>query len=135
MKRLLFAFVLLGLESGVAAKVDFFEPTVVPTPVKAEWTTSVAVPLEKGAAVLTLACGEAERTVCVAWLKRHAKEAFGFECEVKTVEASPALKGEAYEVSAEPAEGVVLRAAGLAGVRHAFYTLRQIVIRKRGGLT
>ena len=35
MKNLLIAFALLCFEVGAAGKFDFFEPTVVPTPVKA----------------------------------------------------------------------------------------------------
>ena len=135
MKKLLIAFMLCAFGSDAAEKVNFFEPTVVPTPVKAEWTTSVAVPLEKGSAKVRILCGGKELEASVAWFARHFREAFGFDCSTTASDVGALTKAEAYEMSADPKEGVTIRAAGLMGVRHAFYTLRQIAIRKRGGLT
>lgn len=113
---------------------DFYEPVVVPDPKSAKWNTQECVFLAAGTRV-SLACPDA---AACEWLSRHMKQAFGFAVEVISdcTPCSPLVAGGLeYRLCASKADGISIWARTLVGVRHAFFTLRQIAIPDRGGLT
>ncbi len=112
-------------------KADFFTPVVVPAPKSVHWRLDTCVRLD-GRTSVTLACPEAG---ALDWLARHLEGAFGFPCAVRSLAHASGLSGERYRISADPADGIVVEAASLAGVRHALHTIRQIAFPSRGGLT
>ena len=122
--------------SAAAGEYNFFPPVVVPTPAEATWQTNVCVRLAGGTARVRVDCPAALATTARDWVARHFRAAFGFDCELTIAADVPDTADEAaYELSANAAGGVRIGATGLAGVRHAFYTLRQIAIRDRVGMT
>ena len=70
------------------------------------------------------------------WFGGKLKAAFGASPKIKAVRSSGGAKfePEEYALSANPGS-LVVKAAGAAGVKHAYHTLRQIAIADRGGVT
>jgi len=116
----------------MAEKFDFFEPVVVPAPKQVRWRLDTCVRLDAETTV-ALACPDA---AAADWLARHLESAFGFACAIRSAAPGSApLAEDGYRLAADPAAGIVVEASALAGVRHAFSTLRQIAFPGRGGLT
>lgn len=133
MKKILcFAFASIAIGLASAADVSFMEPLIVPRPVEISVTSNVAVKME----IVHVACAN-DASAAVAWGASHARGWFG---EGVRVTAAPftgnSLAGgdEAYELTADVG-GVRIRANAIAGVRHAFYTLRQSAMAARGTRT
>ena len=112
---------------------NFFEPVVVPSPKSAKWFLHDCVRF--GAGTKVTLCGRVAAP-SAAWLSRHLAEAFGFACEVTTEDGIGLRRAPdaEYRISAFPDEGIRICADTLDGVRHAFYTLRQIAFPDRDGL-
>lgn len=119
--------------SAQTAGYCFEKPGLVPSPAKARWALDTCVELGPGLKV-RLSCAE-DFPAAADWLKRHLRDAFGFDCRIargasaKTGEMAP----EAYSLKARPA-ALEIAAHGVAGVRLAFFTLRQMAMPKRGTL-
>ena len=125
-----FAFAAVGFAS--AAEMSFMEPLIVPRPAEISVVSNVEVKLES----VSVACGRASDEA-VKWGTEHARGWFGESVRVTaaTFAGAPLDGGdEAYELTAG-ADGVRIRANALAGVRHAFSTLRQSAIAARGTRT
>lgn len=123
-----------------------FAPNAEPRPAEFAVSSNVVVSLDRTQTV-KIACKEAPDEA-VRWTEKHLDLWFGgrrgwFErifssANVARTEAVPYAGGptgpEGYELVAEP-EGISVRADTLQGVRYALYTLRQLTIAARGGLT
>lgn len=121
--------------SCFAAEYSFSKPVVVPTPAQSEWRLNTCVRLAKGETCVRLACPAAAQATARTWLQRHFESAFGFACALTVEDAVSLSEPEAYVLSADPMQGVTIRATNLVGVRWAFATLRQIAMRDREGMT
>ncbi len=110
---------------------NFFEPVVIPAPRSARWRLDACVPTGDQTPI-SLRCQD---TAAAEWLSRHFKSAFGFRCVIATAKTENRLPPGGYRLAAAPETGIAIEAASLAGVRHAFSTLRQIAFPARGGLT
>lgn len=112
---------------------NFYEPVIVPTPKSAVWRNRECVPLNMDSTV-RLRCNEQGAG---EWLARHLESAFSFKVMVETASTEKTSSGAAHEyrISASPENGIEIEAETLEGVRHAFFTLRQIAIPDRGGIT
>lgn len=114
------------------AEVSFREPEIIPVPQKVECQPTVEVRLgAKTPIALTCADGAAAE-----WARRHLKSWFGFDPKIDARQDRPddVAGDEGYRLSAKPGL-VAVRANSLAGVRHAFHSLRQIVERDSSGET
>jgi len=129
-----FAWVLLGalalLMTGRAADVSFDATSLCPRPqsVSGSWAARVAIDerLE-----VRVTCPDPKAP---GWLAEHFATAFGVRPRVvrtTSVAASGAPGGYALAVTSN---ALAVTAADAAGVRHAFFTLRQAALRTRGGL-
>lgn len=116
------------------SNISFEKPHLVPSPAKADWKLDRGVEFRR-AMSLSLACG-AERAECAEWLRRHIGAALELECEISEFSSAGGLpqKEGAYRLEISAA-GVAVSASGMAGVRHAFQTLRQIAVPARGTMT
>ncbi len=123
----------LSLGAG-AAEWNFFEPELAPAPKSARWETNVCVRLD-GSLKVSLEVREGT-DAAAKWWAAHLKGAFGVTPAVAADRPSGGarLEAEGYRMTARPGE-LRVRAADLAGARHAFHTLRQIAIADRGGET
>jgi hypothetical protein len=119
--------------SGNAANPNAVE--LMPIPVPISFSADMDAPVSFDAA--TTVCVECPDKTAVAWLRTHFVQWFGEKNAPKVVAGPSALTlkpgAEAYAVSAR-ADGVKIAARSLAGVRWAAYTLRQMLIAKRGTL-
>jgi len=127
-------FLVVLCVTGVAAGgVEFAKPHVQPAPRQVDWKLDTCVDLKDGTRVrleLDVELDEASR-----WFEQHCREAFRFSPHVHaaTVTAGQELGQEAYRLRLG-ADGIVINAHGLTGVRYAFQSLRQMVMPKRGTL-
>jgi hypothetical protein len=115
-----------------AADVSFMEPLIVPRPVEISVATNVSVDLK----TVSVSCAR-DASDSVDWGASHVRGWFGEGVKVTSqpFTGAPVNGGdEAYELTVD-AEGVRIRANALAGVRHAFSTLRQSAIAARGTRT
>ena len=110
---------------------NFFEPVIVPAPKSALWCLDTCVRMGEGTHI-SLACPDSSAR---EWLLRHFESAFGFRCALMVAATAGAHPEGGYRLAADPAAGIAIEASSLAGVRHAFHTLRQIAFPARGGLT
>lgn len=122
------AFAAFGGEQPV---IDL-NPIPSPVQMKADWTKCAA--LKEVNVVCSDSSAHAEK-----WVEAHLKEWYGdYAPSVQVKEMNSRSEklpnGEAYQIWAEDGR-VTVRALSLAGVRWALYTLRQLVIPKRGTLT
>ena len=120
--------------AGSAANPDAIELTPIPRPRVFESDMDHPVALKR---VVVAVGTETEPGTAKQWLKTHFREWFGeFAPEVAEERtASVRQQGEeAYSLSADE-NGVKIAAKTLDGVRWAAYTLRQLVIAKRGTMT
>lgn len=118
--------------AGNAANPDAIELEPMPRPVEMSSDMDAPVPFDEKTTV-TVDCPDAAAT---AWLASHFRDWYGaFAPKVAAGACGLALRtgDEAYAVRAD-ASGVKIVARTLAGVRWAVYSLRQLVIAKRGTL-
>lgn len=116
--------------SGEVRPLSFLRPTIVPEPVSLAFSETEEVSLKS----VRIACAKDEAAIG-AWARGKAKDWFGACAELvpasgRLVDGGP----EAYEIAADPTNGVLVRANAPEGVRHAFHTLRQCAIPLRGTL-
>ena len=117
----------------LAVAVAFEQPHVVPTPAKADWQLDQCVELKPELRVSMSVVDSRQREACADWFRRHAKEAFGVDWTIASRTRPGGLKDEEYVLHVS-ASNITVGAAGMAGVRYAFQTLRQIAMPKRGTL-
>ncbi len=125
--------VLVSAASLFAAEWDFYEPELAPAPKEAAWKKDVCVRLDETLAVTVETRDDVD--AAAAWFGGKLKAAFGVAPKIKALRSAGGAKfdPEEYALSAQPG-ALVVKAAGLAGVKHAFHTLRQIAIVDRGGV-
>ena len=124
---------MIGTAFLLAAAVAFEQPHVVPTPAKADWQLDQCVELKPELRVSMGVVDSRQREACADWFRRHAKEAFGVDWTIASRTRPGGLKDEEYVLHVS-ASNITVGAAGMAGVRYAFQTLRQIAMPKRGTL-
>ena len=116
--------------AGNKANPDAIELAPLPVPVQFKADIDKPVAFDASTTVV-VDCPDAEGA---EWLKRHFSEWYGKDApkvELSTFNFQLSTSPEAYAVLAN-ASGVKIAARTLAGVRWAAYTLRQLVIAKRG---
>ncbi len=114
----------------------FEQPRLVPQPVEAKYELKQCVELSADLPVTLTVASEGERAASKEWFARHVREAFGVtlkKVETPAAKSERTYEPEAYALTLAP-EGIRVEAAGLAGVRYAFQTLRQMAMPKRGTL-
>ena len=121
---------MLVYSAAVAAGGSFIELKPIPMPreIVVDWMK--CVPFESLA--IDLRKGESDR-----WAKARVQEWYGDvapKVMVAMTERLGEVEGEEGYILRADESGVTIKANTLAGVRHAMYTLRQIVIPKRGTL-
>ena len=113
-----------------AAEISAIELKPIPMPQEMTVDWMKCVPLESIA--IDSREGEAD-----GWAKARVKEWYGEEApkvSVAMTERMGKVEGEEGYILRADESGVVIKANTLAGVRNAMYTLRQIVLPKRGTL-
>lgn len=131
MKKTLLLAATLGLLSALAAPLSFREPAPVPGVSKLSYEAGTEVRLD-AAQTVTVKCPDASSA---AWARTHLEAWFLVEPKVVAeTAADKSLSGEAYRLVAKP-DGISVEAQTLAGVRYAFYTLRQVAERMSVGET
>ena len=127
-----FATVAIALSAlaGNEANPDAVELAPLPLPVEFKSDMDKPVPFDASTTV-TVQCPDND---AAGWLSRHFAEWYGKDApkvELSTLNFQLLTSPEAYAVRAD-ASGVKIAARSLAGVRWAAYSLRQLVIAKRG---
>lgn len=110
------------------AAVSFLEPTIVPRPVEIAFSDDREVVLGS----IGVDCPSASADA-VTWVTGKARKWFGAVGVNPCRMESAIVPGgdESYELTAS-GSNVLIRANGLAGIRHAMQTLRQTAIARRG---
>ena len=138
MKRIILVAALTtasALFAGNAANPNACELSPIPLPV--EFKSDMDRPLDFGPkTVVTVECPDGAG---VKWLGDHLAAWYGAHAPkvvAGTATGAPVLRDgpEAYAIAADPS-GVRIAARTIAGVRWAAYTIRQIVIVRRGTMT
>lgn len=118
----------------LATAVAFEQPRLVPMPQQAEWHLDRCVELTRDLPVVLVSTGT-NAEVCANWVRTHAKTAFDTDWRIVSRssggKAGTVTGDEEYRLCISETN-VVVEAVTLQGVRHAFQTLRQLAVPKRG---
>lgn len=138
MKKSVFVLLILagwGSFAGNEANPDAVVVKPLPLPAKFESDMDHPLVFDRSRRFVVAVASAAEREVSVAWANRHLSIWFPVTSPVAvSAPADPVAGGEeAYAIRADEA-GIRISANGFRGVRLALYTLRQLVIAKRGTL-
>ena len=122
------AAALIFFPSALFAEVSFREPLVIPSVAKMDCCTTEEVRLD-AAQTVTVCCAEEG---AADWVKAHVTQWFLVTPKIVTEKVRADLPKEGYRLVAVPT-GVRIEASGLAGVRNAMFTLRQVAERDSEG--
>ena len=124
----------IGSIALLAAAVAFEQPRIVPTPANADWQLDQCVELKSDLPVLLALEDQSQVECSVRWVREHARAAFGIDLKARagmSPFSNRLRQGDSYGLYVST-NSVLFHAVGLAGVRYAFQTLRQIAMPKRG---